>query len=816
MERHSFHTGWVFHKEGGTSLEGMTVRLPEPVPVTLPHDAAILEKRSADVPMGNCTGYYPCETVHYTKTFFLEEKSAGTVVYLEFEGVYMNASVYVNNCFAGKHLNGYTGFWLDITPYVRFGSENTIKVVVRNGVPSSRWYTGTGIYRNVRLYFADSLSILPWGVRISTPQVEEDLAVVRIETTLKNRNQAVKDATLCHTILDAAGNIVAQSRIPITMMAGEIKNSFVRLEVAFPALWNVDTPNLYTCETALECGGEAVDTCKECFGIRTLKLDTRHGLRINNISTKLRGGCIHHDLGIVGAVDMRKLEERRIRRLKEAGYNAIRCAHFPASKTLLAVCDELGMLVMNEFADAWTSPKVDFDYSAFFTECWEENVEEMVASSYNHPCVILYSIGNEIPECGNKFDVQWGKRIADKIRSLDATRYITNGVNLPLSIIDKIPALAAKEGLIPTKDGQPAEINTLMNNGMALIAKLMASRAAGEALDEAFSHLDIAGQNYAAYRYPVDAMCYPNRVMVGTETYPAALDDNWAMVKQYPQVLGDFSWTAWDYLGEAGIGGICYGEAADLMYGTYPWKNAYVGDFDLIGDRRPISYWREIIWGFRKKPYIAVQDPAHFGESQHPTRWGWTDAERCWNWCGFEGKKIMVEVYADADEIELLCSGCSLGKVPVGTEKKCIARLETVYTPGRLEAVAYRGGTEIGRDTLETASDTVHLEISFSDTSLKADGTDSACIEISLTDENGILNPGVDMPIAVSVEGPISVQGFGSADPRSEENFFDRTIRTFHGRAMLVVRSGTQAGTAAVRLHSEAGESVCVLTLLED
>ena len=263
--------------------------------------------------------------------------------------------------------------------------------------------------------------------------------------------------------------------------------------------------------------------------IRKLQLDTKYGLRINGVETKLRGGCIHHDLGVVGAADFRKLEQRRIRRLKEAGYNAIRSAHFPASKTLLEVCDEEGMLVMNEFSDAWTGAKTDFDYSVFFEQCWQQDVEAMVTTSYDHPSVILYSIGNEIPECANGVEVQWGKKLADKIRTLDASRYITNGVNLPLSIMDQIPAMAAKEGMISS----PTEINTLLNGGMEIIVKLMASKSVGEAVDEACSHLDIVGHNYATYRYGPDMNFYPHRVMVGSETYPGALDSNWEMVESY-------------------------------------------------------------------------------------------------------------------------------------------------------------------------------------------------------------------------------------------------------------------------------------------
>lgn len=752
MYRQSFRSGWMFQHGGGTTLQGMTQK-SEPVEVTLPHDAMIRCERAPDMPFGNCTGYYPHENVHYTKKFHLDDAS-GTL-FLEFEGIYMDAAIYVNGCLAGKHANGYTPFVLDISPYVTTG-ENTLKVVVRSGEPSSRWYPGTGIYRDVSLLRAGGLYIKPDGVQISTPQVEHDLAVISIETTLVNRENAVRDVTLRHRIGEQ------EISAPVTMLPNETKVIVLRTEMEDPRLWSVESPNLYTCKTEVT----GIDRAETRFGIRSLLLDSRHGLRINGESVKLRGGCIHHDHGVVGAIDHRALEERRIRRMKEMGYNAIRSAHFPASRTLLEVCDEVGMLVMNELCDAWTQPKVDFDYAAYFTEHWEEDCEAMVKTSFNHPSVVMYSIGNEICEVGNKFEAQHGRKIVDKIRSLDASRYITNGINIPLSILDKLPALATKAKM---------DINTLMNGGLAGLAQLMATKEIVEPLEEALSYLDIAGYNYTPYRYPVDAQIHPDRIFVGSESYPVALYDNWALCEKMPQVLGDFSWTAWDYLGEAGVGKLRYGEASDFdLYGVYPWKNAWCGDFDLIGDRRPISFWREIVWGLRTAPYIAVQDPAHYGEKQSPTRWGWSDAQRRWNWRGFEEKPVIVEVYSNADEVELFCNGVVIGRT---APEKCVAKFETNYTPGTLEAVAYRNGSEISRDSLQTASYDTHIE--------KKD-CGHGIFEISVVDAAGSLNPDADILITARPDDGVIVLGFGSADPQSEENFFDTTIKTFRGRALAV------------------------------
>lgn len=745
----------MFQMGGGTALENTVCPPQTPVEVTLPHDAMIAAKRDPHNPTGNATGYYPYRTVHYTKTFEVENPSE--TIYLQFDGVYMNAAVYLNGALAAQHVNGYTPFTAFITPYLKKG-ENTVKVLVRNGVPSSRWYTGAGIYRDVRILRAGAIHIAPDGVQISTPQVEKDLAVLRVETTLINRGNAVCDAILRHRVE------THEVSAPVTLLPGETKTVTLRLELEQPRLWSTETPELYVCETQLV----GLDRKITRFGVRSLQLDTKHGLRVSGEPVKLRGGCIHHDHGVVGAVDYRALEERRIRKLKEAGFNAVRCAHCPASRTLLEVCDEVGMLVMNELCDAWTQPKVDFDNSAWFTQHWAEDCEAMVRVSFNHPSVILYSIGNEIGEVSNKFEAQYGRKIVDKLRSLDQSRYVTNCVNIALAVLDRIPEMAVRAG---------ADINTILNGDMGELLRLMATKEIGQSLEEAFSYLDVAGYNYAPYRYASDAANYPERIIVGAETYPAALYDNWALCENLPQVIGDFGWSAWDYIGEAGVGQHRYGEVSDFdLYGAYPWKTANCGDFDLIGDRRPVSYWREIVWGHRAAPYIAVQNPAHFGERQSPTRWGWSDAERSWNWKGFEGKPIVVEVYSNADEVELTCNGESLGTVK---PEKCKALFKTVYKPGTLSAIGRRGGEETGRDTLLTASENVHIE--------KID-CGGGITEISVVDENGVLNPSVVLTISASADGDLAILGFGTADPRSEENFFDRTIKTYRGRAVIVTR----------------------------
>ena len=755
MKRESFNSGWLFCRGSGTALERTISGAQTPVPVMLPHDAMIGTARDPQTPTGNATGYYPAETVHYTKEFVMDELPGAT--YLEFEGVYHNAAVYINGCLAAQHPNGYTAFTVDISPFLKPG-KNTVKVLVRNGVPSSRWYTGTGIYRDVWLLQAGSVHVAPNGVKITVTEADEEAAALLIQTTLVNREARQQTLHLRHRISDA------KISAPVTLLAGETKTVTLRFTLEHPNLWRIDSPFLYDCETELE----GLDTEHMRFGIRTLSLDARRGLRVNGEPVKLRGGCIHQDHGVIGAVEHRALTFQRIRKLKEAGYNAIRCAHFPTSRTVLEACDELGMLVMLELCDAWTVPKVTFDYSAHFLSHWKEDAAAMVELAFHHPSVILYSIGNEICEVSDPHEVQYGRQICDHIRALDPTRYLTNCVNPVLSLMDRIPELAVRAG---------ADINSILNGNAEELERLMASREIGEPLEEAFSYLDVAGYNYATFRYEADAAQYPHRVMLGAECYPSALYENWKLCEKLPQLIGDFGWSAWDYLGEAGVGQLRYGEALEYdLYGAYPWRSAGCGDFDLIGDRRPVSYWRQIVWGLRKEPYLAVQDPAHYGEKQSPTRWGWSDALRSWNYRGYEGKPIVVEVYSDADEVELLVNGHSVGRQRT---ERCKALFATIYEPGELTAINIRNEKPAEQDRLLTASGDVHIE----ETDLE-----NGIIELSVRDKEGTLNPEAVLTVTAETSGARTILGFGSADPKSEENYFDKTIRTWHGRALIVTR----------------------------
>ncbi len=611
-------------------------------------------------------------------------------------------------------------------------------------------------------------------------------------------------------IRDADGGIVARDVASVTAMPGGSATARPRLYVARPNLWSPDSPALYTCAVTSSDESGTLDTETTVFGIRSLHLDPQRGLRINGVPVKLRGACIHHDNGVLGAATFAAAEERRVRLLLEAGFNAIRMSHHPMSTALLDACDRLGMLVLDEAFDMWTGGKSEFDYHLDFAEWWERDIEAMVAKDFNHPSVVMYSIGNEIPETGSPSGAVWGRRLADKVRELDPTRYVTNGVNGMLAVMSQL-------GELRKKAGEGAGINTLMADPGDWMNAISASELVTKATAESFALLDVAGMNYAEARYTLDRELFPNRIILGTETFPTRIGGNWRLVTEHPHVIGDFTWTGWDYLGEVGIGRPQYiteETPAPVHVAPYPHLVAQTGDIDITGHRRPASYYREIVFGLRTEPYLAVRRPEHHGKTPAGTPWAWSDGIASWTWPGFEDAPITVEVYGDADEVELLVNGDSLGRRPVGPQHRFRTEFETVYRPGELVAVAYRDGAETGRGILRTATGPVRLRVDAERSTVTASGGDLAYVTVALTDADGTVHTAADRPVRLELTGPGTLQGYGSAEPATEERFDTTEHRTYEGRALAVIRP-TGPGKIGIRATAEGCEPAEAWVLVE-
>ncbi|KAA9110880.1 glycoside hydrolase family 2 TIM barrel-domain containing protein [Microbacterium rhizomatis] len=782
MRSTPFLTGWSVSPKRGL-FDGLGADAAPAQAVTLPHDAMIGYERSADAPSGEHSGYFPGGAVQYTRTLEVDASEADLVHTLVFDGVYRDAMVYVNDEFAAQRPNGYARFAVRLDPFLRFDAPNTIRVESR-AHRDSRWYSGLGIHRGVSLLTGPPVHVALDGIRVSTPDVDDAGALVQVETTVVNDSLRTLTLVAVVTLRGPDGSVVGGGRTPITLLAGESGVARERLWVASPERWSLESPALYRAELTLDAGDDG-DTDAATFGIRSLQLDPHHGLRINGETVKLRGACIHHDNGILGARAIGYAEERRIRILKDAGFNAIRSAHNPLSPETLAACDRIGMLVMDESFDMWAESKSPFDYALSFPEWWERDIESMVAKDFNHPSVVFYSLGNEIPETGRPHGSRLGRLLADKVRVLDPTRFTTNSINGLVSVIKELPPMGGA-------DAAPNDINDAMAADPGeMMTAIVGSDLVTQRTEESFAAVDAAGLNYGDSRYVSDAAAFPNRIIIGTETFATRLDRAWPLILENDHVIGEFTWTGWDYLGEAGIGRVDYTETGGAFAGTsgpFPWQLAWCGDIDITGSRRPASYFREVVYGLRDRPYIAVRRPRTDGLKPASGPWSWSDSIASWSWTVAPGTPVTVEVYSDAERVDLLLNGAVVGSAGAGRDNGYRAIFEVPFTPGELVAVAVADGVESGRDVLRSASGDIELRLSAERAQIRAAFDDLAFLTITLTDADGVEWQGDDREVEVTADGPGELIGLGSSDPRTTLSYLGSRTRTFDGRAQAIVR----------------------------
>lgn len=761
--------------------------------------------------VGN-TGYYPGGVYTYTKSFDVPSDWRHQTVILEFEGVYHRSEVFVNGRRAGGRASGYALFHVVLDAFLNYGEENIIEVVAHNDdEPNGRWYTGSGIYRPVQLLIGERTHIAPKGLRLSTTALTGNAATVLVETTVCSREADAQNVDVVTEILDPQGLLVATARSSFTVPAAGSATARQHLEIRDAALWSPGTPQLHRATSRILAGASTIDTASDDFGIRLVTVDARRGLRINGESVKLRGAAIHHDNGVIGAHTLDAADERRIRILKESGFNAVRSAHNAASRSLLSACDRHGVLVMDELTDAWFRPKVLNDYSQDFVQCWEGDLEALVANAFNHPSVIMYSIGNEIAETATPRGIEMNRRIADRTRELDPTRLVTNGINGFLNLIspqdeEKLAkkADAAREtGENPNKN-LIGVLNLIIGILDRMLDKIVRLPAVDKRTREAFAALDVAGYNYMTGRYELDAKLHPARVIVGSETRAAHTVKIWKQIEHLDHVIGDFAWTGWDYIGEAGLATKQYGTTKRSIYHPYPALLAGEPVIDITGFRQTQSYLNEIAWHLATGPHVAVEPVNHSGEEVVKTGWRATNSIASWSWEGCEGRQATVEVYADAARIELQLNGHTVGMAKSGRDGDYLTQFTVPYQPGELTAIAYASnGSEIGRKTLTSAGGSLRLQVQPETTTLAADGHDLAYIPIELTDDEGILRPLADRKLKVSVQGAGTLLGLGTGEAITTEGFSSTSHSTFNGRALAVVRAGHEPGNITVTVTAD-------------
>ena len=748
--------------------------------VTLPHDAMLAEPRTALSAGGTNTGWYEGHDYEYRRTLTVPENELADTHILEFEGVYHNAEVWLNGQKAAFRPYGYTNFYVDCAPYLHAG-ENELRVIARNAdQPNSRWYSGAGIYRPVQLWTARGVHITLNGVKIRTLSLDPAVVEVRVKTT-------------------APGTVrLTMDDLPAMQQESDGEAVFT-LTLDNARLWTPETPNLYTCRVSF-----ADDEVTETFGVRKVEWGT-DGFLLNGKRYIIQGACIHHDNGLLGAVCDPDAVARKVRLLKENGYNAIRSAHNPCSKALLTECDRQGMLVMDEYIDHWYIHKTEYDYVDYFNDWWRQDLTDMVEKDYNHPCVVLYSTGNEVSETAQKRGIALTKEMTDFLHELDDSRPVTCGVNIFFNFLSSIgfgvysDEKAKKEAERAEKAKQSGEKaakkkavgSQFFNNLAGLLGDEFMKRGAtlhgcDVKTRDAFANMDIAGYNYGIYRYKHDLKKYPQRLILGSETFCNDAYKFRELAKQEPRLVGDFVWAGMDYLGEVMVGSWEYADYAETFDGGPGWVSAGSGRIDLTGKPLGEALYTRVALEADNGPYIAVCPVNHTGDRHSPSAWKMTNAMPSWSWTGCEGRKANVEVYARAARVELVLNGHTVGSKTLKND--CLARFSIPYESGTLEAVSYDAADhEMGRCKLQSAGGTTRLTLDAEEPTVKPGHL--CYIRLRYTDENGITKPLARGSIQVQVRGGTLV-GLGSACPFNKHSYLDSETDTYYGEALAIVRMG--------------------------
>lgn len=762
MKKTAFDTGWFFQRIGDLSRQQ----------VVLPHDAMLHETRRADAPSGSGGAFFEGARYVYEKTF---EKPQAAHVLIQFEGVYKNAKVYLNGKEAGGKAYGYVPFFVCADDYLTDGA-NTIRVECETGdQPDSRWYSGGGIYRPVWIWEGAADSIEPESVRIST--VSYAPAVIRV-----------------------------QSPKPVRVEIEGICGGGTDFKMTIPdaRLWSEDSPYLYTARVT-----NGMDSDEIRFGIRKVEWSNR-GLFINGKETLLRGGCVHHDNGILGAATYDASEYRRVKKLRDMGYNAIRSSHNPCSRAMLEACDELGVYLMDESWDMWFKPKSRYDYAHYWRENHMADLKAMVDRDFNHPSVIFYSIGNEVSEPAMDEGLRVAEEMVDFLHREDPDRAVTGGINLMIIASKKKGKSVYKdEGGRDESSEQKLQgmssvvFNIITNVVGSSMNKAANSKAADLASAPVLDLLDLAGYNYASGRYPLEGKAHPNRVIFGSETFPHDLNKNWTMVKKYPYLVGDFMWTAWDYIGETGAGSWAYTDDGKGFSKPYPWLLADIGAFDILGDPNGEAFHAAAIWDKLQAPVICVQ-PINHESRPAKSAWRGTNAIPCWSWRGCEGRKAVVEVYYPNGTVELQLNGKKIGKKKM-TDGKAVFRVK--YAPGTLSAhILDPRGIEIAAASVHSA-ETAQIRVCPEKECVSP--REIVYVPILIGDEHGTAEANADSRLTVTVKGG-ELLGFGSANPRTTESFTDGTYTTYYGRALAVLRAGS---SSEIIIYVNSRSDSCVKTL---
>ncbi len=770
----SFNDNWLFLKDSVPNATMPNSGDKRWIKIELPHDWSIedLQNQIADSIVGpfskasvgeHSTGFTVGGTGWYRKTFFLGKTEQKKAISILFDGVYMNSDVWINGQLLGNHPYGYTPFYYDITPYLKpEGLENEITVRVRNEGKNSRWYSGSGIYRDVKLIATEKVHVVQWGVFISTPEVDDEMAKISVTTSVANELSSSNKIQIITSIFGPDGKKISVTKNELLLRSKTTETDSFNISVSNPVLWSIENPKLYKAITEIQSGDKTLDRVETIFGIRSLRVNALNGFMLNGKKVLLKGGCIHHDNGPLGSVAIGRAEERKIEILKRNGFNAIRLSHNPPSQKLLDACDKLGMLVIDEAFDMWERAKNPADCHLYFKEWGQRDLTSLILRDRNHPSVIIWSIGNEIPERADSTGLRTAVKLIDVIKRLDNSRSVTQALCLFWD-----------------------------NPGTKW-----------EASAKAYALLDVGGYNYQMSEYESDHAKYPNRVMMGTESFPKLGLENWNYVEKLPYVIGDFVWTAFDYMGEASIGhSYLSGKSEDKFSLAWPWYNAWCGDIDIIGNKKPQSYYRDVVW--RRSPVeMAVHLPVPDGLKEVISMWGWRDELQSWTWPGAEGKLMEVRVFSRSSLVRLKLNNRIIGEQPIA-DSSITAVFKVPYEQGVLKAINIKDGRETDSVAFSTAGPAKNIRLTADRKVINGIRDDLSYIMVDIVDDKGQIVPTCNISISFSVEGAGEIAAVGNGNPTDLSSFKQDHKNAFRGRCLVIIRPNGALGKITLKAKSE-------------
>jgi beta-galactosidase len=746
-----FDFNWKFKLGDTPEASSLSYNDAEWRNLDLPHDWSIEGKTDLNNPTKGAGGYFPAGIGWYRKSFEIPADWQEKRVSIYFEGVYMNSEVFINGISVGVHPYGYTSFNYDLTPFIYFGKKNTITVRVDNSQQiNCRWYSGSGIYRHVWLHLTNPVHVAHWGTYITTPEVSTTKAFVQIKTVLKNETDQLQQISL-ETKLNSKNS--GNNKQTVEMIPNSETEVVQTITVNNPQLWTPETPVLYNAQTTIRLNNKIVDMTENSFGIRSVKFSAEKGFELNGKTVKINGGCVHHDNGCLGAAAYDRAEERRVQLLKVAGFNAVRTSHNPPSEAFLNACDRQGLMVIDEAFDSWKASKTPYDYSTLFNDWWQRDMEAMLLRDRNHPSIIMWSIGNEVIERTKPEAVEIAKMLTACAHKNDPTRPVTSAM-------------------------------TTWNEGWAVFDSLMAAH-------------DVCGYNYQLHEAPKDYERVPSRVILQTESYPREAFKNWNAVQTQNYVIGDFVWTALDYLGESGIGRWYYpGEpkGEHWEHDFFPWHGGYCGDVDLLGQRKPISHYRNLLWNNTEKLYMAVKEPNPDNGLIKETLWSVWPTWESWTWQGMQGKPLEVEVYSKYPRVRLYLNDKLIGEKLTTQVHEFKTVFAVPYAEGTLKAVGVIENKEVESTLLKTAGQVSKIHLKAEQKQLKATGQDLSFVIIELTDANDNLQPNAENQLLFKVEGVGVIAGVDNARLNDPDAYVSSTRKAWKGRAMVVIKSTHTTG----------------------